>query len=668
MKRTASPRRSLLTAAVLAAAAVAQPACGDNDDGGGGAVVDAGVPDGPTDSIRGQVFVDADGDGVPGADEAPLEGVGVYVDANDNGALDDGEPRTATDPDGRYELSDLEVGPHVVRQVTPFGYRNVTGGEPGPTGTAPARARRGRRPTDDPARIIGGALADALDYPFMAAVGVFDGVGVSQFCGGALISDRWVVTAAHCTEGNDFDVGVLLGTNDVTDGSGVVAGVRATHIHPSYVLSGSEDPKSEPSGTSAGYDIALWELEAPVDLAGNDLGTIDLMDAAREELDAPGILATVIGWGVSDLGSDLLQQVHLPLVDDATCEAVYGEGSANFETQLCAGVAEGGIDSCQGDSGGPLMVRGADEWLLAGITSYGFGCAEPDSPGVYARVSVLSDWVKSVAVEPSRVHRVTLDPAVPGPIADFGNQSTLRPGLGAIEPRWQLTNLTVEPSPGGAELRWSILDEAEPARELTCLLDPDGPAATEPQAVPCADGTATLSSLGAGVYLPELRVSSTASPSDVFARTRPLSVGDPVALTVDGELTEDDPLDPDYEGSYHIDYFTLGGLERDRAVLVRVTTDEFPEDLEIFAALYDRAAREAGAEDGGVLTPALEVPIDGGTELYFFPAPGVRYLLGVSTFGEDQVGPYTATAINDGRLRATTITVPERPGVAARRR
>jgi hypothetical protein len=667
VKRTACAPRSLVTVFVLAAAG-AIPACGGDDDHGGDPV-DAGVsPDAsvlPGDTVRGQVFVDADGDGVRGEDEAGLAGVTVYVDANDNAALDDDEPRTASDAEGRYELADLAAGAHVVRQVTPFGYRSATGGEPAPTGAATARRQGARHPSDDPARIIGGALADSAAYPFMAAVGFLEEGSFGQFCGGALISDRWVVTAAHCTEGIDFEVGVLLGTSDVTDGSGVVARVRATHIHPSWVP--SSDEAKEPTGVSAGHDIALWELDAPVDLAGNGLATIDLMDPAREELDAPGALATVIGWGVSDLGSDLLQQVHLPIFDDAACQAVYGEGSANFDTQICAGVAEGGVDSCQGDSGGPLMVRGPDEWLLAGITSYGFGCAEPEIPGVYGRVSVLSDWVKSVAVEPSRVHRVTLDGAV-GAIADFGDQSTLRPALGAIEPRWQLTNLTVELSAEGAEFRWQILEEAEPARELTCLLDPDGPAALDGQPVDCASGAATISTLADGVYLPALRASSTAAPSDAFARTRAVTLGEPIALAVNGELTEDDPLDPDYIGAYHIDYFTVGGLERDRAVVIRVTTAEAPEDLEIFAALYDRDAREAGAEDGGVLTPALEVPIDGGTELYFFPEAGVRYLVGVSSFGEEQVGRYTATAVNDGRLRPVTITLPEDPAPKARKR
>jgi hypothetical protein len=226
----------------------------------------------------------------------------------------------------------------------------------------------------------------------------------------------------------------------------------------------------------------------------------------------------------------------------------------------------------------------------------------------------------------------------------------------------------VELSAEGAEFRWQILEEAEPARELTCLLDPDGPAVLDGQPVDCASGVASISTLGDGVYLPEFRASSTASPEDVFARTRAVTLGEPPALAVDGELTEADPLDPDYIGAYHIDYFTVGGLERDRAVVVRVTTDESPEDLEIFAALYDRDAREAGAEDGGVLTPALELPIDGGTELYFFPEAGVRYVLGVSSFGEEQVGRYTATAVNDGRLRPTTITLPEDPGPKARKR
>ena len=184
MKRTPSPR-PLLAAAALIAAVVATPACGgDDDDDGGGSAIDGGItPDatvGTPDSIRGHVFVDGDGDGARGDGEVGLQGVAVYLDENENGALDDGEPETTTDSEGRYELAKLAPGAHVVRQVTPFGYRNVSGGEPSASDGA-VRSTRSRRPAVGPDRIIGGALADYRDYPFMAAVGSLDEAGHGQF-------------------------------------------------------------------------------------------------------------------------------------------------------------------------------------------------------------------------------------------------------------------------------------------------------------------------------------------------------------------------------------------------------------------------------------------------------------------------------------------------------
>ena len=111
-----------------------------------------------------------------------------------------------------------------------------------------------------------------------------------------------------------------------------------------------------------------------------------------------GACAVVSGWGAlaSDGGiPDRLQAVNLPLVSEAECRQAYpGQITGGM---ICAGLPEGGRDSCQGDSGGPLVVRGLSErhWQLAGVVSWGAGCAEPGLYGVYARVATYLDWIQA---------------------------------------------------------------------------------------------------------------------------------------------------------------------------------------------------------------------------------------------------------------------------------
>jgi len=109
------------------------------------------------------------------------------------------------------------------------------------------------------------------------------------------------------------------------------------------------------------------------------------------------VLATVAGWGATSeggAGSDRLKEVALPIVSDAQCAAHYGSSTV-AATEVCAGYPEGGQDSCQGDSGGPFMVRNGGSWLLAGIVSWGDGCARPGVPGVYAEVGALASFIDS---------------------------------------------------------------------------------------------------------------------------------------------------------------------------------------------------------------------------------------------------------------------------------
>uniref|UniRef100_A0A670KBB6 Peptidase S1 domain-containing protein n=1 Tax=Podarcis muralis TaxID=64176 RepID=A0A670KBB6_PODMU len=104
--------------------------------------------------------------------------------------------------------------------------------------------------------------------------------------------------------------------------------------------------------------------------------------------------------------SDILQKLEVPIISTNTCNALYHQDSGELKLtkdikndMICAGFAAGHRDACQGDSGGPLACRMGDSWLLAGVVSWGEGCAQKNRPGVYARVTSYQSWIHSLIPE-----------------------------------------------------------------------------------------------------------------------------------------------------------------------------------------------------------------------------------------------------------------------------
>ncbi|MGB0384698.1 MAG: M36 family metallopeptidase [Ardenticatenaceae bacterium] len=230
------------------------------------------------------------------------------------------------------------------------------------------------------ASIVGGEPAEEGAWPWMVSLHRYGG----HYCGGALISDEWILTAAHCSGGSPSQYTIVIGRHDLTSDQGEEIEIDQILIHPEY------------GSNTLDNDIALMHLvHAPT----VPTASIPLVQAAN---DAPDVLSTVIGWGALSEGGgspDVLHQVSVPIVSQATCEASYpGEITENM---ICAGLAEGGMDSCQGDSGGPLMVPNASGsgWEQAGIVSWGEGCARPNKYGVYTRVSQYIEWMEEQGVE-----------------------------------------------------------------------------------------------------------------------------------------------------------------------------------------------------------------------------------------------------------------------------
>jgi trypsin len=248
-------------------------------------------------------------------------------------------------------------------------------------------AANAEEPTTDgdfETKIVGGDEAAEGQFPALIAV-AYSGEGTPfqrQFCGGSLIAEDVVLTAAHCVEGlAAADVVVFSGSVDLESPDLVETEVVDVHLAHDY---------NEP--VTFANDWALLKLDESLDIEPIDVGT------EPEEFDT----ITTAGWGETGSGYPTVARwVEVPFVDDEDCADAYS-GAFDAQTMLCAGDLEnGGVDSCQGDSGGPAMAPDEDgELILVGVVSWGEGCAEPGNPGVYAEVAdfnsaiddVLDDW------------------------------------------------------------------------------------------------------------------------------------------------------------------------------------------------------------------------------------------------------------------------------------
>jgi len=246
-----------------------------------------------------------------------------------------------------------------------------------------------KRESGSDTKIIGGQLAG--QHPFMAGL-VLKSDPTRVSCGATLIRENVAVTAAHCVESDLSGASVVLGTNDATVVEGDTIPVRAIIAHPNYKGMTSKDLSSDIALLILGdYDrAAMKNPVAPIALN---------TDAQRPEKDGS---FKAIGWGNTTshgmLSKPELREAVIPSVSIEQCKAAYAGEYEIDSTQVCGGdLANGGIDSCQGDSGGPLVTVLGGQPTLAGVVSFGTGCAQKGKPGVYTRISHFADWINSTA-------------------------------------------------------------------------------------------------------------------------------------------------------------------------------------------------------------------------------------------------------------------------------
>lgn len=240
-------------------------------------------------------------------------------------------------------------------------------------------------------RIVGGYDAAEGAWPWQVDITTQTDIS-RHICGGSIITRNWVLSAAHCFP-NPSDVGSYLIYAGRYQLNGYNFQESSHRVKQVVIPYGYVEPHS-------GKDVALVELSTPVTWSDH---VRPVCLPASGTLFPGGMLCYVTGWGnirddVPLGGVGTLQEVQVPIISQSSCQEMYRTHPTEpvdiLHDMICAGFQEGGKDSCQGDSGGPLvcqMVNGT--WVQAGVVSFGLGCAHPNQPGVYARVTSYSGFI-----------------------------------------------------------------------------------------------------------------------------------------------------------------------------------------------------------------------------------------------------------------------------------
>ncbi|KAG8187278.1 hypothetical protein JTE90_019167 [Oedothorax gibbosus] len=247
-------------------------------------------------------------------------------------------------------------------------------------------------------RVVGLKDAEKGRWPWMAVVFIEKrGGNWSPDCGGALVTNRHVITAAHCvvsgrgsTTMNPRQLRVRLGAHDLrldNEPGAIDVGVDVIRRHEQF------DPRTYKNDIAVlrlSRSVQFTDIIKPVCLPYDSLTTAD---------DLMTRMVWITGFGTSFNGaaSNVLMEVIFDVTDQEECRRAYERELNITDVYLCAGTADGSKDSCQGDSGGPLVSfdKESSRYYLVGVVSFGKLCAQPGYPGVYTRVTKYLDWLQT---------------------------------------------------------------------------------------------------------------------------------------------------------------------------------------------------------------------------------------------------------------------------------